>query len=159
MLHTGIKAKTINLIISNIESLEIDYNKGIIISHEEQYSNDGYRFIKFHGKEIRSHIVILTTWLFLYDEEHTLIGKVINHKNSIRDDNRLDNLECVTHKENSLHASMNGRLPSKLDPDKVREIRRRLEKGDRPTHIAKDYGVSTTAIYGIKKGKTWTWVI
>lgn len=31
-------------------------------------------------------------------------GRVVNHKNSIRDDNRLDNLEYCTYSENKIHA-------------------------------------------------------
>lgn len=58
-------------------------------------------------------------------------GMVINHLNGIKNDNRLDNLECVTPAENNIHALKTGlRIPSrgadkwsaKLTEDQVLQI-------------------------------------
>lgn len=47
---------------------------------------------------------------------------------------------------------------SKLDERKVRSIRRRVERGELHTSIAKDYGVSITLIGLVARGKIWVWV-
>jgi hypothetical protein len=44
---------------------------------------------------------------------------------------------------------------SKLNDDKVREIRQRLLNGERPRHICQDYGVSEYAIRDIEHGRKW----
>ncbi len=73
--------------------------------------------------------------------------------------NRLANLKWGTHRENQQEMSKQGRVKSaKLDPDKVREIRRRLVRGDRQVDIAADFGVDQTMISDIKLGLTWSWV-
>jgi 5-methylcytosine-specific restriction protein A len=45
---------------------------------------------------------------------------------------------------------------SKLSEDDVREIKRRLELGDYKTVIARDYGVTPSAIASIQNGRTWS---
>jgi hypothetical protein len=44
---------------------------------------------------------------------------------------------------------------AKLDPDKVREIRRRLKKGDKHTDIARDYGISDVLVHYVEQRKVW----
>jgi hypothetical protein len=44
---------------------------------------------------------------------------------------------------------------SKLNDDKIREIRQRLSSGEHPQDICQDYGVSMDAIRDIKRGRTW----
>lgn len=93
----------------------------------------------------------------------------INHINGVKGDNRLANLEVVTASENSRHkfrvlghAAPNNPCPgikngsAKLTEDAVREIRQRLNKGDRQVDIANDFGITQTAVSFIKIGKTWS---
>lgn len=98
-------------------------------------------------------------------------GLVINHKNGVKGDNRLANLEVVTHGENTTHgfrvlgrASPNN--PSfgvkngsaKLDPDKVREIRRLRSQGVYQYVIAKQFGVTQRTISLIDQRRLWAHV-
>ena len=88
----------------------------------------------------------------------------INHKNGIRHDNRLENIEWVTHQENMMHAYhvLDGEALAgednywaKLKGSDIPEIRKLLNAGMPLMAIGKLYGVSGTAIYWIKSGKNW----
>lgn len=48
---------------------------------------------------------------------------------------------------------------AKLNNNKVKEIKKRLCKGDTLKNIAKDYSVSTTVISNIKRNKTWSHIL
>lgn len=85
----------------------------------------------------------------------------VNHKNGIKYDNRLDNLEWTTRSENMIHAYRVLKIPHprpslgvpssrrKLTPEQVRNIR-----SDTRTRaeIAKEYGVVQQTICNIKLG-------
>jgi hypothetical protein len=92
----------------------------------------------------------------------------INHKNGIKHDNRLANLEIVTSSENNTHrfrvlgvkptkapnpGSKNGR--AKLTEADIPKIRRMLASGMTQTAIAKKFGVDQTQISLIALGKSW----
>lgn len=44
---------------------------------------------------------------------------------------------------------------AKVNPDKVREIRRRYASGEGPTSIGRDFGLTATTVIDISKFKTW----
>lgn len=92
--------------------------------------------------------------------------KEINHKNSIKRDNRVENLEWCTRLENMHHAYDQGLIPpspcgekhanAKLTWKQVREIRKNYIKGVTPQRaIAKLYGVDQRLIWAIVNGKLW----
>jgi len=89
----------------------------------------------------------------------------INHKNSIRDDNRVKNLEWCTPSENVLHAYKSGKMkPTNgerhgnhiLTERQVKEIREKYKlKGNTYRSLGKEYGVCYTTIFMVIKKVNW----
>jgi hypothetical protein len=91
-------------------------------------------------------------------------GKQGNHKNGVKTDNHLENLEYVTRSENALHAyrvlhrprqqgSLHGR--HKLIESEVLEIIRRSTTGETLRSIATDFNVCDSTVSQIARGRTW----
>ena len=78
-----------------------------------------------------------------------------NKKGNLRWDTRSanehDRILHGTHNRGQRHGL------SKLKDEKVVEIKRKLADGQSARSLAKEYGVSQTAIGDIKKGRRWVW--
>src|SRR5450755_3829544 len=57
---------------------------------------------------------------------------------------------------NTMISLRNAGVNTRLTPDNVRDIHRRLKSGERAQDIAKRYGVMPATISRIKTGTTWT---
>jgi len=90
----------------------------------------------------------------------------VNHKDGNRANNRLDNLEWMTHTQNMLHSHLVlnpwNNMPhgeratkSKLKEQDVREIRYLLKQGVSRRELANRFHVSPIAIGDIATGKSW----
>jgi len=108
------------------------------------------------------HLVVIETFI-----GPRPIGMQCNHKNGIKTDNRAVNLEWVTVSQNIKHGfDVLGRISargekigsSKLTPEKVLEIRRRLSSGEKQRTIATDMKVCQATINHIRIRKTWAWM-
>jgi hypothetical protein len=95
-------------------------------------------------------------------------GLQVNHKNGIKTDNRVGNLEYVTAKENTHHAwtvlGHDGRGENqgqaKLTEQAVRDMRRRYRPGIVTYgQLASEYGVTITTVKSAIDRKNWAHVV
>lgn len=128
-------------------------------------NSDGYILISINSKLVKLHTLIIEAFKDKPISEKRL---QVNHKNGIKTDNRIENLEWCTQSENILHAFRTGlNKPhlgskngwSKLNEDNVREIKKKILSKQTQTSIAKEYNVTVQCINLIKRGKNWGHII
>lgn len=124
---------------------------------------DGYAFVKLQyafgkGKYYSVHRLVAITYI-----ENPENKPEVNHINGIKSDNRVENLEWVTKKENAQHAIKSGLTKQKGEDNKRSKltnyevVRIRIDMRSQRT-IAKEYNISPSIVYGIKSGKRWAHV-
>ena len=127
----------------------------------------GYPHTNFYDSDLKIKCVKvhrLVGMAFIQNSENK---RTINHKNNIKTDNRVDNLEWMTDKENVIHSFENGfRNPARggnhgcarINEGIAAEIWSNILNGERGCDIARRFNVPPTMIYNIKKGNTWNHV-
>lgn len=120
-------------------------------------SKAGYQRVTIRGKTFFVHRLVAMAYLDNPDNKPH-----INHKDSDRANNRVANLEWCTPKENVAHSMMMGTKMqgerhnfAKLKLSQVLEIRQRLKDGEKPTPLAREYGVTYILIWRIKTRDIW----
>lgn len=128
--------------------------------------NVGYRLTVVDGRSRTVHRLLGMTYI-----PNPLGKPQINHKNGIKTDNRLSNLEWCTNKENAIHAIRTGLHSvwgtcrgemintAKLTEDKVREIRRLRALGEPVVALGKKFGIRHTTISQIANRRSWKHVL
>jgi len=126
--------------------------------------HQGYLSLRLTGRDWFVHRLVCLA--FIPNPENK---PQVNHKNGIKSDNRLENLEWVTPRENTLHArdviktlfplgkhlffgSANG--STKLTTEQAREIKG-LFGTLSEAQIAAKFNISRGAIQSIKRGESW----
>ena len=101
-----------------------------------------------HGSQLTIHRLVWK-WITGNDPDGT-----IDHINRNRSDNRHWNLKLATVQEQNRN-----KRNIKLNPDKVRQIRARIEAGELPGAIAPDFGVSRETVVAVKQRRIWKDVV
>ena len=130
-----------------------------------KYSNGYYQFsVVIKRKRITAIAHRIVAKYFIPNPENK---SQVNHKNGIKTDNRVENLEWVSHSENMKHSfrvlknkpydkTCEKNPNSKLKKEDVLEIRN-LYKNNIITQseISKKYNINAPAIWKIVNNRTW----
>jgi hypothetical protein len=92
-----------NYEVSNKGRLRHVYNKKI---RSLKHNVDGYKCCTFNTNGKTPSLGIHRLVLMAFDPRENMKDLYVNHINHIRDDNRLENLEWVTPKENNYHSTL-----------------------------------------------------
>ena len=141
-----------------------EYKKRSKIKLMDEKTKKGYIRLNANYKKKRVQL-FAHRMIWIYFNGEISKGLEINHKNGIKNDNKLSNLELVTKSENVKHSfdvlrriPMRGEKNSKLKEKQVLEIRKMLEKGLNQEYIAKIFRISRESISAIKNNRNWAWL-
>lgn len=164
--------------LGRVRSLDriIIYKNGRKRKHKSKYLNSSscykYPIVVLYSKNKLGKIFLIHRLVAEHFIPNPNRKKTVNHKNGNKKDNRAENLEWSSYKENNIHALKNGlRKKSgegekspyhKLTKEDVLSIRKKYKKGINDTNrgyslymLADEYGVGSTTIFSIIKRKTW----
>lgn len=136
----------------------VSYKQEIIL--KPKTANNGYLLVNLYieSKRVMFSIHRLVALTFIDNPNNY---PVINHKNGIKTDNRVENLEWCTQSHNRIHALENNlakvakgetHCQARLTNEQVLEIRNDNRK---QWQIAKQYGISQTMVSHIKLKTAW----
>lgn len=120
-------------------------------------SHHGYKYVNLtkNGKSKNYYVHRLIAMEFINNPYNK---PFINHKNGIKDDNRIENIEWCTTSENEKHSyDMLGKTVAnrQLNESDAKEIRVKYKCGEKTAELAKYYNVSSSVIWNILAGKSY----
>jgi len=125
-------------------------------------ANHGYLMLHLCSKNVRKgfliHRLVLSAFM-----RPPIANEQGNHKNGIKTDNNVNNIEWVSPKENMKHAHKSGLFDqkgerhnqSKLKVKDVKMIRNLIKQGVKTKVIAGKFNVGYPTIAAIKNGYNW----
>lgn len=124
---------------------------------------NGYPCVSVCIDQVRVQYVIhrLIAIAFIPNPENK---REVNHKNGIKTDFSISNLEWCTQSENTKHAFAMGlmnvkgekHMHAKLDNNAVYDIRENCNETTSMQYFAKKYNVNVNTVRDVVKGRTWT---
>lgn len=121
-------------------------------------SSAGYPMVRYMRSRKQVQLTVHRLVASVYCDGYAP-GLHVNHKNGIKHDNRPENLEWVTKRENDRHAQAVGLMRSgerhgmaKLTDADVVAILARLQAGESAATLGPAYGVSANYIRNLRRG-------
>lgn len=117
----------------------------------------GYKSVRYTANGIRKRVQVhrLVAEKYIPNPENK---PEVNHIDFNPSNNRVENLEWVTEKENVAHSMRHGRRSKKLNTEKVLMIRSMLKEGKSQNNIAKEIGINQSCVSDIYTGVAWSWL-
>jgi hypothetical protein len=155
---------------TTLDGYEVRQN-GTIISHKKNtpkvlklpLKENGYLDVCLNGGWFKVHRVVATVYL-----QNPKRLPCVNHKNGIKTDNRVENLEWCTHSENSIHAFKQGlnnaknrakgehHVGSKISEKDAIYIRKSINnKTKTADDLASRFNIHKMSVYKIANGSRW----
>ena len=106
-----------SIYISNMGNIRKILNSGIEKYIPIKLAPHGYYRCCFYGGRYYIHRLVAEYFLLDYDPQ-----KQVNHKDGDKTNNRVDNLECISAKENMQHASKIGKLYRHRHNNKIKKV-------------------------------------
>lgn len=139
-------------------------NRGRVISPNGNiisgYPNQkGYMIVDMgRRRENRKCVTIHTAVAKLFIGERPSPDHQINHKDGIKRNNYVENLEYVTASENVIHSILNGLSTRKLSPEDIMKIVLLRDEGRTHKEISIRMGISKLYVGTILTGKAWQYL-